>query len=277
MTVISNLLTAIGLSLLVLDVNAQKIKLDKTKYKYGADITVTVKKNAEFRPFVSILKNDVTDFSYTDADEMWLPACTGVSQDDFPWLGCFEILDGVKLVFGVNDPDSGNMQQWPLKSGKYKACLMDALESEDQVYTFLSCEDFKVKKMKKKSIKKMKIVPKKSSFPSGAAIKVDFEKVALVPNTWIGMYKNPLPEGSNKIEEPLWWVYTGCNNYEGDQEESNDCAEVKKEGRVTFNKNHGGNGEWPLEAGEYYFCISYDYNRPYKNFKCMASVEITDN
>merc|ERR1712161_163310 len=106
----------------------------------------------------------------------------------------------------------------------------------------------KLSKKRKKKIKKKGFVRAgKPENDHGKEIEISFDAVIKSQNSWIGISQKNNDEGTQM------WVYTGCNNVDGDQEDSddksNDCIKIKKKGFVTFGPdNTGRDGDdinWP--------------------------------
>ena len=92
----------------------------------------------------------------------------------------------------------------------------------------------------------------------------DFDLVVALPNSLISIFRVDSPYEKS-------WVYTGCNNNEGDQRwsyyVSNDCLKTQTSGKVMFTPDNtydypkGGH----LDGGDYEMRITYtnDYYRNY--------------
>jgi len=143
------------------------------------------------------------------------------------------------VVFNGVDPSEEDDDQWPLNPRKYKLCHMrqgsdnnnnetrPGYENGETGELIGKCKKLKVKLSKKKKKKYEKngfVRAEKLEYDQGEKIKISFNSVMKSQNSWIGIYKK------NNHEE--MWVYTGCNNVLGDQEDSddksNDCIKKKE-------------------------------------------------
>jgi len=176
------------------------------------------------------------------------------------------------VVFNGVDPDEGYKDQWPLNPRSYKLCHMREGSDENGKETgelIGKCKKLKVKLIKKKKKKIFGgygfVRAEKSEYDYEEEIEISFNSVMKSQNTMIGIYTK---NNDTEVWEEMW-VYTGCNNVLGDQEDSddksNDCIKKKKKGKVTFGPDNTGRAdfEWPPPAGEYYIQLHYYNNSPY--------------
>mmetsp|Transcript_35361 Transcript_35361/g.81986 ORF Transcript_35361/g.81986 Transcript_35361/m.81986 type:complete len:325 (-) Transcript_35361:124-1098(-) len=90
---------------------------DKLIYEHGELIKITFSYlKAKEKDFVGIYDNTDSD-NRPDKSELFLRTCNSQS--------CKESVSSGVLVFGPNDPDEGNNQNWPLAAGVYRVYLMD--------------------------------------------------------------------------------------------------------------------------------------------------------
>merc|ERR1712160_98430 len=108
------------------------------------------------------------------------------------------------------------------------------------------CKKLKVKlskKKKKKLKKKASVQAVKQKYGKGEEIEISFNSVMKSQNTWIGIY----PKNDDNY---YMWVYTGCNNVLGDQEDSddksNDCIKKRKKQQPHPVRPQQANGLFPL-------------------------------
>ena len=172
------------------------------------------------------------------------------------------------VVFNGVDPKEEWSHQWPLTPRSYKLCHMRQGSDENSNETgelIGKCKILKVKlsEDKKKKLKNDGFVrAEKSEYQYEEEIEISFNSVMKSQNAWIGIYQK-------KITRERMWVYTGCNNVTGDQENNykmtNDCIKEKKKGKVTFGPNNTGRADmdWPPTPGEYYIRLNYYNNDPH--------------
>ena len=172
------------------------------------------------------------------------------------------------VVFNGVDPDEGYKDQWPLNPRSYKLChIRQGYENGKETGELIGkCKKLKVKLIKKKKKKIFGgygfVRAEKSEYDYEEEIEISFNSVMKSQNAWIGIYQK-------KITRERMWVYTGCNNVTGDQENNykmtNDCIKEKKKGKVTFGPNNTGRADmdWPPTPGEYYIRLNYYNNNPH--------------
>lgn len=180
-----------------------------------------------------------------------------------------------EVRFDALDPKVDYRYSWPLPPGNYRACVL-----EDGCDVIGLCKEFKVKVKgkKKKMVKKATLQPGKNTFNHRETITARFKTPQSIRNSKVEIYEysKNFPK-SEKVGNPLMWVYTACNNMLGDQTETNNCAKTKKQGKVTFSEKNTGT-DWPLPPGRYNMMISFDTNLPYKRFKeSSITFSIKDN
>lgn len=280
-----NRLTMLGLlasAAFLTTANAKKaVKVNKKfDFDEGIEIEFTYPNNyvPKNRDWVGIFIDDKPDLPLTEYPEsgsnlsFYLRICNQssapcpMSDDELPKTG--------KLTFDVTDPNEDYWQQWPLPLGSYRTCLVDDGGSDNNSsgnYKVVgSCVKFKVKKSKKSKtmVKKSRVKVLKEKFDFEETISVSFKNFHQITNAWVGIYNYDvnLVVGDSEVDNPLMWVYTGCNNVIGDQETNNDCAEKKKKGKVKFTEDNTGRG-WPLPRGKYMVMFSCDNNSPHTNVR----------
>jgi len=256
--------------------------------------TLTVKRTAFTKPVsVEFTINDAENldwmgiFYYSKGDD--LEANPG-HEDDLFWTytcgsqessGCDAVTDGIVTFNGV-DPVEESGNQWPINPGKYKVCHMREGEDDngDETSELLQpCKilDIKLSKKWPKKVNRATIESKKTKYTRGSKITAKFNAKLSIPNGWVGIYNATVPTNATEDESLMMWVYTGCNNVNGDQagegvideDKSNDCIKMKKKGKVNFTGGNTGRAptEWPLPEGEYYLRLEYYYNHPYHLFQ----------
>jgi len=261
----------ITLSLILVNLLAVTGKLTfPSKVEFSEPIEVEFEyENATIHDYIGIYDNkngdglDVNPFGR----DLYYYTYFCASQDR---VHCAALDDGKgSVVFNGVDPSEENDEQWPLNPWKYKLCHMRQGSDDNNKETgelIGKCKKLKVKlkKKKKKKIKKKGFVRAvKPEYDHGEEIEISFDAVIKSQNSWIGISQKNNDEGTQM------WVYTGCNNVDGDQEdsddESNDCIKKKRKGKVTFGPdNTGRDGDdinWPPPRGDYYIRLNY-YNNP---------------
>jgi len=181
------------------------------------------------------------------------------------------------LKFYVTDPSAEYEKQWPIPIGKYRACLVDdggsGDESTGDYQVVGSCMKFRVKGTKKSKdmARKSRVKVLKTTYNKEETISASFRNARKITNAWVGIYDfdADLKKGNSTVDDPLMWVYTGCNNVMGNQDTSNNCAIKKKDGQVDFKEDNTGRSavDWPLREGKYMMMISLDNNSPHRNIK----------
>merc|ERR1740136_228070 len=118
-------------------------------------------------------------------------------------------------------------------------------------------------------IEKAKVkAPAKLKDDKRMSFKVKFKTPITVQNQWMGLYHaesdGGLPIDMNSV---LAWVYTGCNNQEGNQSDES-CVEEKKKGAVNFVLDQ------QLKKGSYRACVHFAINEPFDLFKCSEEIKV---
>jgi hypothetical protein len=245
-------------------ISAQTVSLSKAKYKFDEKISVTWELSG-YDPennYLSIFHMDVAD----DEDEaMYGYLCTG-TQESGVVDGCDGSKTGDTIDFYATDPALEYDEQWPLNPGQYRACLRFSGNIN------LACEQFTISAIPSDAAPYTALYPLKKTYKYGTPIKGRFYFPFTYTNTWVGLYRaNDASHSSSEIEEPLMWLYTGCNNQEGNQKETNDCSKKKRKGNFQFDEKVEDRSELyfaEIIAGNYRFCISYLNNSPYVTFAC---------
>lgn len=191
-----------------------------------------------------------------DLNTMWTYTCGFQAQ--YPGVRCPNLTSGAVTFDGVDPSEEGRKQQWPLSPGSYKVCHLDYTDNELQ-----KCVKFKVKvdrKTEQKILKNAFVMPTKEVYEYGENIAADYDVVVALPNTLISIFKVDSPYERS-------WVYTGCNNNEGDQRwsyyVSDDCLKTQTSGKVWFTPINTRAGY--LDGGDYEMRILYanDYMGDY--------------
>jgi len=180
------------------------------------------------------------------------------------------------IKFNVKDPVSEDLQQWPLPSGNYRTCLGTYVDEEDEDILIGKCRPFKVKPVPAKAINNLQLTNGKEVYSNGESITATFSTTNPILNSWVGIYKYIDNPPTMSFPEPMLWVYLGCNNQGGNQNESNNCSVKKKDGSIIINETSQDRSleSWPIDDGKYQLCIVLDNNTPYNNFKCFSSFEV---
>jgi len=185
------------------------------------------------------------------------------------------------LTFSVRDPygDSGGYDRWwPLNPGNYQACLYN--EAADGTYNLISdCEEFKVKGIKVKKLKKVTVLKKgPRKFKLGAPITLKIEnKQVEAPGQWISLQPakgfdstGGLTSYSGSSDH---WLYFGCNNQFGDQD-SGLCGKSVSVGDVEISQL--SQEYWAVPVGKYKVCLVFSHNvnddDKYPLFKCAEKL-----
>lgn len=181
------------------------------------------------------------------------------------------------LKFYVTDPSADYEKQWPIPIGKYRACLVDDGGSDNvstgNYQVVGSCMKFRVKGTKKSKdmARKSRVKVLKTTYDYEETISARFRNAKRITNAWVGIYDFDagLKKGNPTVDDPLMWVYTGCNNVLGNQITNNDCAKRTRDGQVDFKEDNTGRSaiDWPLPRGKYMMMISFDNNSPHRNIK----------
>jgi hypothetical protein len=115
------------------------------------------------------------------------------------------------------------------------------------------------------------------SYNVGTAITAQFDAEVAIQNTWIGVYtSSSITDGITELDgEPLLWKYTACDNQEGDQDTTDNCAKTKKTGSVQIDESSQEiENSWPLQAGTYKVCMCFKWNTPYDEFVCSDEFSV---
>jgi len=263
----------ITLSLLLVNLLAVTGKITfSSKVEFSEPIEVEFEyENATIHDYIGIYDNkngdglDVNPFGR----DLYYYTYFCASQDR---VHCAALDDGKgSVVFNGVDPSEENDEQWPLNPRSYKLChIRQGYENGKETGELIGkCKKLKVKLIKKKKKKIFGgygfVRAEKSEYDYEEEIEISFNSVMKSQNTMIGIYTK---NNDTEVWEEMW-VYTGCNNVLGDQEDSddksNDCIKKKKKGKVTFGPDNTGRAdfEWPPPAGEYYIQLHYYNNSPY--------------
>jgi len=251
---------------------------------------LTVKKSTKFtKPVIVNFRNNnpknddrIVIFNYSDEDDLEVYPSGEAEMFSsrtcrvMTWPECEAVADGTVTFNGV-DPSEEVSNQWPMNPRKYKVCHVRGWDEE----LIQPCKVFEVKfpnKMKNKT-KSAMVKAVKEEYEYKENIVVEFNANLMVPNGWVGLYD----VNSNGAYESMW-LYTGCNNVEGDQTSkgarSNDCMKTKKKGKVRFRRANTGRSvdSWPLDVGEYYVRLEYYNNYEEKLSKTAEkTIKIVDS
>jgi len=263
---------------------ADSVNLNKNKYQFDQAISVRftypnsyVPKN---RDWVGIFKDTDRSLPLTTYPgggylSFYLRIC---NQQNAPCPNSSPLPSTGTLKFYVTDPDSENNNQWPIPLGRYRACLIDDGASDNVSsgnFTVVGeCKKFRVQKSKKSQnmARKSRVRVLKTTYAYKETISASFKNDKKITNAWVGIYEysTTLKKVDREIiDNPLLWVYTGCNNVDGNQPTSHNCGKKKKHGQVDFREDNTGRAEldWPLPPGKYMMIFSCDNNNPHLNIK----------
>lgn len=232
---------------------------------YGSDIDVAFNNpDAVASNWIAIYESDETD---DDNTLFWANMCGDKDVTD-----CSAKASG-SVAFKASDPKTESEQQWPALPGNKKACLM---EGDDSPYVTKICTEFTIEDLPSEATSDSSVDVDSESFDVGTAITAQFDAVVAIQNTWIGIYPSSDTDGITELPgEPLLWAYTACNNQTGDQETTNNCAATKTTGSIQMDENTGrSEGSWPIEAGTYKLCMSFNNNTPYDKFVCSDEFSV---
>lgn len=230
---------------------------------------------------ISIMKtevletNDDPNFGY-DA-ELWSNVCG--SQKSYAENGlkvgfekCSLPKQGTVEFTHLDPADHESQSKFPLNPGLYTACLTDEIGGTN----IWACKKFKIKNLPKWVAEVSSVTSLKKTYTAGESIDVQFKAAKQFVNTWIGIYHaSEITEGMKELPgEPMRWLYIGCNNRKGDQEESNNCSKLTKSGTVNFTSFSSAEKVKDEEDNRYVACMSFMNNAPYNRFKCSAEFVI---
>jgi len=249
------------------------LELVENLIEFGAGLEVVFKYEGNgiepsLGDYVGIYKEGQVDEDDDYVEEAYLYTC---NSDDFE-ENC-KHLDAPKegaLKFTVSDPLSSN---WPLNPGAYQACMYR--EAGDGTYTSISnCEEFSVKGISKKKLKKVPVLNKesKTKFKFGAPITLKIKSLPVtIPGQWISLHPAKGFDSKGGLDRATidQYIYVGCNNQFGDQE-SGLCAKLVSQGDVVISQL--SQEYWAIPAGKYKVCLVFsqkvnDENK-YPIFKC---------
>lgn len=239
---------------------------------YGSDIAVTFNSSGlSDENWIGIYNETDEDFS---DDELWSSMCGG--QDDYNNPYCPTQSSGT-VTFSGSDPYQEGYQNWPILPGNKKVCIMTGGILPPKA---LICAPFVVDELPLEAITNSSLTLTKTTFGYDEDITAEFQAAVGIPNTWIGMYSSDnAPNGMNKLpNDPILWVYSACNNLQGDQFTTDNCVEIKRSGSIQFDSTSVGNetvGNWPIESGSFRLCMSFYNNEPYEKFVCSNTFTVT--
>jgi len=238
----------------------------KKVYKFDKAIKVRYNiPNVDGTNYVAIYKKASAVEWGTEA--FWMSLCDKGDQNSWP---CDPPAAKGNVLFSVKDPYSngGDGTNWPPPKGKYKACLLNRNEADDEI-TQLKCKSFIVQGAKGKTWKKASVEATKGKFDEGEAITLRFrikKNTDAATNQFVGLYKSDRPTVPS-YADPITWVYIGCNNQEGNQSQTKYCSIKKKNGSVSIIDS-------AVKGGKYFACLIFDNNKPYKRIKCSKRIKI---
>lgn len=191
--------------------------------------------------------------------ELWTHTC-GFQWEHRPFL-CPNLKSGTVTFDGMDPKVDGYNQLWPLSRGKYKVCHLNYGDELLQ-----KCKKFEVtlsRDTKSKIKRKAMIEPTKKVYDYGEDIVADFDVGVEFLNTRVSIMRHP---NNGDQQNYVNWVYTGCNNQDGDQRWSYDlsdnCLKTQRSGKVTFTTDNtaspSDSNSVVLEGGKYEMRILYN-------------------
>jgi hypothetical protein len=177
------------------------------------------------------------------------------------------------ITFKASDPKTESDEQWPALPGAKKVCI---IEDDEGSNTPLICESFVIGEVPASAMTDSSVEPGANSYAFGEPITATFNAAVAIQNTWIGIYSsNDVIDGETLPGEPLFWAYSGCNNTDGDQEETNNCVKTKTSGSIQIaDEDAEEEGEWPAQVGSYRFCMVFVNNEPYDKYVCSSDFNV---
>lgn len=185
------------------------------------------------------------------------------------------------IVVDAKDPDEDGYEQLPLPPGNWHVCLMD--ETTHYPGEVITCAPLTIRPMDKEDIENSYIETTKKMFRKGEAITASFYSPKPIAKQFVGIYPASELKGNKKRldGDGIKWIYTGCNNQSGNQEENNDCSKRLKIGQISFNAETMDRWGYPdpdwykdLSYGKYKLCLVYDYVEPYTQWTCSDAFRI---
>mmetsp|Transcript_13627 Transcript_13627/g.17203 ORF Transcript_13627/g.17203 Transcript_13627/m.17203 type:complete len:289 (-) Transcript_13627:86-952(-) len=217
--------------------------------------------------WVGLYDEDPVDGAYYHYDALWSGICG--SQDSW-YEGCDGVMPTTgSITFSAKDPSHDSYTEFPIPDGNWYACLWTA-----DYIAVGDCAEFKVKSLPSKVLNDATIGPIKPNVKT-MTLTVSWETPIPIVKQWIGIFPvGDIIDGELPTNSTNPWLYTGCNNQSGNQEENNDCSLRKTNGRVTFNTqtiDRYTGTIWPPEQGTYKVCLVTHYEPPYTKgtYKCM--------
>jgi len=276
--IFSNILLSIlhaQLLLPVLGEDLATVEIVDKVIEFGADLEVKFRyEGSDIQPrlgnYVGIYKKGQIDDDTTE--EAYLYTCNSNDYEE----NC-KYLDAPaegNLTFSVRDPYGKAAQWWPVNPGRYQACLYN--EAADGTFNLISdCEEFTVKKIPDKKLKKVSVFKKgPNKFKLGAPITLKIKNEGFeAPGQWISLQPakgfdstGGLTSYSGSSDH---WIYFGCNNQFGDQA-SELCDKSVSDGDVVISQL--SQKYWAVPAGKYKVCLVFSHNvnddDKYPLFKC---------
>lgn len=225
---------------------------------FGSDI------NLMFRNEFPTKFNWVAILDSKNKEELWASMC----GDHDSWnKGCPAKRQGT-VTFSGTDPDQESYKKWPINPGQKTVCMYGVPKDHNLK---LVCKNFIVRGIPDSVIAGTSLATSSNRYEFKKAIIARFNTPTAYPNTWIGVYSaSDISRNMSKLpdKKPKLWVYSSCNNKDGDQNESDACMEKKQFGEIKINFK---DKYWPVDPGTYYLCMSFYNNPPYTKFKCTET------
>ncbi len=257
-------------------VRAQYIAASKNKYWYSEEIAINfdvadIDDENKTSYYIGLYDEFPEDgyYNYDHQSALWSGICG--TQESY-YTGC----DGIEptkgqVKFYARDPSHDSSSEFPLHPGTYYACLWTF-----DYYHMGDCTEFEVKALPNIVLDKATIGPVKANLKT-MTLSVNWATPIPIVKQWIGIF--PVDEIVNGIlpynSTKSTWLYTGCNNQNGDQNDNNDCSVRKTSGVVHFNVGNidrYGDDIWPPLEGTYRLCLVVQYEPPHTSnvYKCMS-------
>ncbi len=236
---------------------------------FGSDINVRFTNDFPSKlNWVAILGNN--NGKNKEEQELWGSMC----GDKDSWnSNCSPKYDGT-ITFSGADPNQEQNQKWPINPGQKTVCMYGGRNyGGKDGYLKLVCKDFIVQGIPDTVLSSTYVTTSSDRFKFREPITATFDTPIAYPNTWIGIYKaSDISKWMSELpdEKPKFWVYSSCNNKNGNQIESDSCELKKSSGNIqigwTYNEKH-----WPISPDTFRVCMSLYSNPPFTRFVCSEN------
>lgn len=245
---------------------------------FGADITVLYENPIhDEESWIGISPSSTDPYKLYKYPAHWANTC---GNKKYP---CDEVTEG-NITFTGADPDQEYAEQWPISPGKKKACLI-------RNKVAMKCDEFTIADIPSDVVESTTLTISKSLYLDNEPINADFSTPTGIQNTWVGLYKSSSISSTSTLpEKRALWVYSACNNQDGDQSETNNCVDTKTSGTIQIDdtvdvgdkrmrrtralkKGSKKDLSWPIPADMYKLCFNFYNNAPYSKFVCTEEFE----